>query len=59
MRPVPFLFPLEQRVWQRAYVGAGMLLYDPLGGHKGLHRHRHLTKRQALRIAPGAQAATR
>ena len=29
-----------------------MLLYDQLGGHKGLHRHRHLTKRQALRIAP-------
>ena len=52
VRPVPFLLPLEQRVWQRAYVGAGMLLYDQLGGHKGLHRHRHLTKRQALRIAP-------
>ena len=52
VRPVPFLYPLEQRVWQRAYVGAGMLLYDQLGGHKGLHRHRHLTKRQALRIAP-------
>ena len=52
VRPVPFLLPLETRVWQRAYVGAGMLLYDELGGHKGLHRHRHLTKRQALRIAP-------
>jgi glycerol-3-phosphate dehydrogenase len=52
VRPVPFLLPLEQRVFQRAYVGAGMLLYDELGGHKGLHRHRHLTKRKALRIAP-------
>ena len=52
VRPVAFLLPLEQRVWQRAYVGAGMLLYDQLGGHKGLRRHRHLTKRQALRIAP-------
>ena len=52
VRPVPFLLPLEQRVWQRIYVGAGMLLYDQLGGHKGLHRHRHLTKRQALKIAP-------
>ena len=29
-----------------------MLLYDELGGHKGLRRHRHLTKRQALRLAP-------
>ncbi len=53
VRPVPFLYPLTDRVWERAYVGAGMLLYDTLGGSKGLHRHRHLTKRQALRIAPG------
>ena len=29
-----------------------MLLYDELGGHKGLRRHRHLTRRKALRIAP-------
>ncbi len=54
VRPVPFLYPLTQRVWERAYLGAGMLLYDELGGHKGLRRHRHLTKRQALKIAPGA-----
>src|SRR3954469_18421596 len=52
VRPVPFLLPLTERVWQRAYIGAGMLLYDELGGHKGLRRHRHLTKRKALRIAP-------
>ena len=52
VRPVPFLYPLTQRVWERAYLGAGMLLYDELGGHKGLRRHRHLTKRQALKIAP-------
>jgi glycerol-3-phosphate dehydrogenase len=52
VRPVPFLYPLTERVWERAYLGAGMLLYDELGGHKGLRRHRHLTKRQALRIAP-------
>jgi glycerol-3-phosphate dehydrogenase len=52
VRPVPFLYPLTERAWERAYVGAGMLLYDELGGHKGLRRHRHLTKRQALKIAP-------
>src|SRR3954470_14996526 len=52
VRPVPFLYPLTQRVWERAYVGAGMLLYDEMGGHKGLRRHRHLTKRRASRIAP-------
>jgi glycerol-3-phosphate dehydrogenase len=52
VRPVPFLYPLTERVWERGYVGAGMLLYDEMGGHKGLRRHRHLTKRQALKIAP-------
>ena len=52
VRPVPFLYPLTRRVWERAYIGAGMLLYDQLGGHKGLRRHRHLTRRQALRLAP-------
>lgn len=52
VRPVSFLYPLTGRVWERAYVGAGMLLYDGLGGYTGLHRHRHLTKRAALRLAP-------
>jgi glycerol-3-phosphate dehydrogenase len=52
VRPVPFLYPLTEH-WQRPYVGAGMLLYDTMGGHKGLRRHRHLTKRGALKIAPG------
>jgi len=52
VRPVAFLYPLTSRVWERMYVGAGMLLYDGLGGYKGLHRHRHLTKRAALRLAP-------
>src|SRR5215210_1435017 len=49
--PVPFLLPLTEH-WQRAYIGAGLALYDTLGGHEGLPRHRHLTKRGALRIAP-------
>jgi glycerol-3-phosphate dehydrogenase len=51
VQPVPFLLPLTER-WQRAYVGAGMLLYDGLGGHAGLPRHRHLTRRAALALAP-------
>jgi glycerol-3-phosphate dehydrogenase len=51
VRPVPFLYPLTEH-WERPYVGAGMMLYDTLGGYKGLKRHRHLTKRGALRIAP-------
>jgi glycerol-3-phosphate dehydrogenase len=51
VRPVPFLYPLREH-WERPYVGAGMVLYDSLGGYKGLKRHRHLTKRGALKIAP-------
>ncbi len=51
VRPVPFLYPLTEH-WERAYIGAGMVLYDSLGGHKGLPRHRHLTRRGALRLAP-------
>ena len=52
VRPVPVLYPLTGRGVERAYVGAGMLLYDELGGHKGLRRHRHLSKRKALKLAP-------
>jgi glycerol-3-phosphate dehydrogenase len=56
VRPVPFLYPLHGRVWERAYAGAGVALYDSLGllsrNARGVPRHRHLTRRQALRIAP-------
>ncbi len=51
VRPVPFMLPLTEH-WQRAYIGAGLALYDTLGGHEGLPRHRHLTKRGALSLAP-------
>jgi glycerol-3-phosphate dehydrogenase len=52
VRPVPFLFPLDKQ-WETPYIGAGMILYDTLGGgHQGVPGHRHLSKRKALRIAP-------
>jgi glycerol-3-phosphate dehydrogenase len=53
VKPVPFLYPLHDRVWERAYVGSGMVLYDEMAGHDGVPRHRHLTRTGALRIAPG------
>ncbi len=57
VRPVPFLYPLTHRAWERPYVGAGLALYDTMGslapGARGLPRHRHLSRRHALRIAPG------
>jgi glycerol-3-phosphate dehydrogenase len=56
IRPVPFLYPLTHRGWERPYVGAGVLLYDTMGtaggNARGLPHHRHMTKRRALREAP-------
>ncbi len=56
VRPVPFLYPLTRRGWERAYVGAGLAMYDAmamLGKYDvGLPRHRHLFRRQVARIAP-------
>jgi glycerol-3-phosphate dehydrogenase len=51
--PVPFVLPLHHHVWERAYIGAGVMLYDTMGGARALPRHRHLTKTAALRRAPG------
>ena len=49
-RPVPFLYPLQHRGWERLYVGSGVMLYDVMGGgRRGVPTHRHLTRRQALR----------
>jgi glycerol-3-phosphate dehydrogenase len=53
VQPVPFLLPLEHHVWERAYIGSGVMLYDTLGGARALPMHRHLTKKAALRKAPG------
>jgi glycerol-3-phosphate dehydrogenase len=50
--PVPFLWPLRGRGWERAYLGAGLILYDTIGGARSVPRHRHLTKRGALQVAP-------
>ncbi|TDC77780.1 glycerol-3-phosphate dehydrogenase/oxidase [Streptomyces hainanensis] len=56
VRPVPFLYPLQHRAWERLYAGSGVALYDAMAtssGHgRGLPHHRHLSRRHALRIAP-------
>ncbi|GAA1553690.1 glycerol-3-phosphate dehydrogenase/oxidase [Actinomadura kijaniata] len=52
VRPVQFLYPLRNRIWERAYVGAGVTLYDTMGGSRALPWHRQLSRRAALRIAP-------
>jgi glycerol-3-phosphate dehydrogenase len=56
VRPVQFLYPLQHRGWERAYVGAGIALYDVMastsGTSHGLKHHRHLSRKHALREAP-------
>src|SRR6478609_2800313 len=32
VKPLPFLFPLTKRLWERPYMAAGIFLYDQLGG---------------------------
>ncbi|MFN0029325.1 MAG: glycerol-3-phosphate dehydrogenase/oxidase [Acidimicrobiales bacterium] len=61
-RPVSFLYPLRHRVAERAYVGAGIGLYDLLArrgdpggavaGGGSLPGHRHLTRAKALELVP-------
>jgi glycerol-3-phosphate dehydrogenase len=56
IRPVSFLFPFTHVGWERAYVGAGVSIYDLLGIARGQVRglpvHRQLTRSRALRLAP-------
>ncbi len=56
VRPVPFLYPLKHRGWERLYAGAGVALYDTMGvssgNARGLPHHRHLSRKAALRQSP-------
>lgn len=54
--PVSFLYPLQHRAWERAYVGAGLALYDRLGGESSLPRAQHLTRRGAQSLCPALKA---
>ena len=57
VKPVPFLWPLTHRVWERPYLAAGLLLYDTMGGRRAVPRARHFTRAGALRIAPALNPA--
>jgi glycerol-3-phosphate dehydrogenase len=54
--PLPFLLPLTAPVWQRAYYGTGVALYDVLGAALAADReiptHRHLSRRATLTAFP-------
>jgi glycerol-3-phosphate dehydrogenase len=55
-----FLYPLRRRVFERLYVGAGVLLYDLLSrtGRRGtaLPFHRQLSRARTLALAPALRA---
>ncbi|MGE2726671.1 glycerol-3-phosphate dehydrogenase/oxidase [Mycolicibacterium pulveris] len=53
VKPLPFLFPLTKRWWERPYIAAGIFLYDQLGGAKSVPAQKHLTRAGALRLSPG------
>ncbi|KNA90617.1 glycerol-3-phosphate dehydrogenase/oxidase [Gordonia sp. w5E2] len=52
VKPLPFLYPLTHRVWERPYVAAGIFLYDTMGGAKSVPGQKHVTRSGALRVAP-------
>jgi len=62
VKPIRFLYPVTKPIWERAYIGAGMMLYDALsytGGRRpGVPHHRHLSKRQVGLAAPSRRGAT-
>ncbi|WP_153394804.1 glycerol-3-phosphate dehydrogenase/oxidase [Ornithinicoccus halotolerans] len=62
VKPMSFLIPLEHRVWQRAYYGAGVTLYDVLAnvmpGRRALPIHQHATRRGLRRQFPDLRHET-
>jgi glycerol-3-phosphate dehydrogenase len=53
VHPTQFLLPLEHGLKDRAYLGAGLLLYDALAGARSaLPRHRHLSHSACLKAVP-------
>ena len=53
--PVPFLYPLRRPVWDRAYAGLGIGVYDVMGAGRGVPHHlRHHGRRKTLEAFPSA-----
>ncbi|KRB73948.1 glycerol-3-phosphate dehydrogenase [Nocardioides sp. Root190] len=56
VRPVPFLYPLTGRGWERWYAGSGVALYDAMsrasGYGDGVPVHKHLSRRGARKAFP-------
>jgi len=57
VKPVPFLYPLTRRVWERPYVTAGLGLYDLMahapGRRRALPAQKHFSKSGLAKAFPG------
>ncbi|EWM13525.1 MULTISPECIES: glycerol-3-phosphate dehydrogenase/oxidase [unclassified Kutzneria] len=53
VKPVPFLYPLTHKGWERPYVGAGLMLYDTIGGATSVPMHKHLSRTKVMAMSPG------
>jgi glycerol-3-phosphate dehydrogenase len=58
VKPIPFLYPLSHRGWERPYTAAGLLLYDTIGGKRSVPGQKHLTRAGALRLFPGMKRSS-
>lgn len=56
--PASFIYPLRNRVWERMYVGAGVLLYEVLArlAHNPLPWHQHLGRARLRELSPDLDA---
>lgn len=53
VKPVAFLYPLQEKLKERTYVGAGLTLYDALRGfQRALPWHKHIGQKNIAEIAP-------
>ena len=53
VKPVAFLYPLQEKLKERTYVGAGLALYDALRGfQRALPWHKHIGQKSIAEIAP-------
>ena len=56
VKPVPFLYPLQHKGWERLYAGSGVALYDAMSMSSGTAgacpRTGTCRRRHALRVAP-------
>ncbi|MBO1765340.1 glycerol-3-phosphate dehydrogenase/oxidase [Allobranchiibius sp. GilTou38] len=52
VHPVPFLYPIKHRYWERPYIASGLMLYDNINGKQSVPRQKHLTRTSALRLFP-------